>query len=295
MIAISALLVLLAIVALAVGFTGSTLNPGLATTGMVLVYVSIGLCVVAGVLLIAGYARGRKATKRLPGGSGRKSGRKASGAAPRSGGGGGARKPESRRKAPTRKAAKAGGRAAAASGAVGVLDEGEVPGGAGVVVAPGRLRYHLPSCRQVTGRETEELTVAEAREQGYVACTACRPDAVLAARAEAAETAETAEAAEAETEPESVAGSGEDENAGAAAKESGADDEADTDESDEPAQVLVVTGQRRYHVDGCQVVADAREDGTEVTQATVADAKERGLTPCRVCAADAEDAAGPTT
>src|SRR4051794_7516782 len=90
MIAISALLVLLAIVALAVGFTGSTLNPDLATTGMILVYVSIGLCVVAGILLIAGYVRGRrKATKRRPGGSGRKSGSKASGAAPRSGGGGG--------------------------------------------------------------------------------------------------------------------------------------------------------------------------------------------------------------
>lgn len=269
MIAISALLVLVAIVALAVGFTGSSLDPGLATTGMILVYVSIGLCVVAGVLLIVGYVSGRrKATKRRPGRPGRTSGRKARGGAPRSGGGGG-RKPDGRRKAPTRKAAKAGGRAATASGAVGVLD-GDVPDDAGVVVVPGRLRYHLSSCRQVGGRDTEELTVAEAREQGYVACTACRPDSVLAARAEG------------ETESKAAEDTG---------PEDGADEApADADEKDEPAAVLVVSGQRRYHVESCQVVEDAREDGTDVTDTTVADAKEQGLTPCRVCAASSADA-----
>lgn len=282
MIAISALLVLIAIVALAVGFTGSSLNPGLATTGMILVYVSIGLCVVAGVLLIAGYVSGRRKAKRRPGRSGRTSGKKATSGAPRSGGGGD-RKPESRRKAPTRKAAKAGGRAATASGAVGVLDEGEVPDDADIVVVPGRLRYHLPSCRQVTRRDTEELTVAEAREQGYVACTACRPDAVLAARAETAvsgsEDAESDGAEDGGVESDDVeSDDAEDEPAGAA-----------EDDDDEPAQVLVVSGQRRYHVDGCQVVEDAREDGTDVTETTVADAEEQGLTPCRVCTAPADD------
>lgn len=263
MIAISALLVLIAIVALAVGFTGSSLDPDLATTGMILVYVSIGLCVVAGVLLIAGYVTGRrKATRRRPGRPGRTSGRKARGGAPRSGGGGGG-KPEGRRKAPTRKAAKAGGRAAPASGAVGVLD-GEVPDDAGVVVVPGRLRYHLASCRQAGGRETEELTVAEARDQGYVACTACRPDAVLAARAESGE-------------------------AGAETASDDASDDASEEEKDEPGEVLVVSGQRRYHVEGCQVIEDAREDGSEVTEESVADAKGRGLTPCRVCGAPSGD------
>ncbi|MBO0891840.1 MAG: hypothetical protein J2P14_13055 [Acidothermales bacterium] len=266
MIAVSALLVLVAIVALAVGFTGSTLDPGLATTGMILVYVSIGLCVVAGVLLIAGYVRGRRtATKRRPGRSGRTSGSKARGGAPRSGGGGG-RKPDSRKKAPTRKAAKAGGRAAAASGAVGVLD-GDVPDGAGVVVVPGRLRYHLANCRQVSGRDTEEVTVSQARDQGYVACTACRPDAVLAARAEGG--------------PENAKVTSAD------ATESDVDDAAD--ERDDATRVLVVSGHRRYHVEACQVVADAREDGTDVAEESVADAKDRGLTPCRVCGAPAAD------
>lgn len=295
MIAISALLVLIAIVALAVGFTGSSLDPGLATTGMILVYVSIGLCVVAGVLLVAGYVSGRrKTTKRRPGRSGRTSGRKARGGAPRSGGGGG-RTPESRRKAPTRKAAKAGGRAATASGAVDLLD-GEVPGDAGVVVVPGRLRYHLSNCRQVSGRDTEQLTVSEAREQGYVACTACRPDAVLAARAESeSQDAAVGSAEESATGSDTESADAESADTASADTESvdvadGQAESADTaDGQAEAARVLVVSGQRRYHVEGCQVVEDAREDGTDVTEESVPDAKERGLTPCRVCGAPAGD------
>jgi len=42
-----------------------------------------------------------------------------------------------------------------------------------VVVIPGRRRFHLPSCRQVVGRQVEELTHEEAREEGFTPCTAC--------------------------------------------------------------------------------------------------------------------------
>ncbi|WP_283133573.1 hypothetical protein [Rhizohabitans arisaemae] len=45
-----------------------------------------------------------------------------------------------------------------------------------VLVIPGRKRYHLRGCRQVVGRDHEELTHEEAREEGFSACTTCLPD-----------------------------------------------------------------------------------------------------------------------
>ncbi|MFI0371609.1 hypothetical protein ACH35V_27405 [Actinomadura sp. 1N219] len=61
----------------------------------------------------------------------------------------------------------------------------DVPGDALVFVVRGRKRYHLDTCRQLAGRETEELTYAEAKEEGFSPCTACMPDTALAARAAA--------------------------------------------------------------------------------------------------------------
>ncbi|MGK5553861.1 hypothetical protein ACSNOI_19790, partial [Actinomadura kijaniata] len=59
----------------------------------------------------------------------------------------------------------------------------EVPEDSLVHVVRGRRRYHLDTCRQLAGRETEELTYVEAREEGFSPCTACMPDTALAARA----------------------------------------------------------------------------------------------------------------
>ncbi|WP_026341277.1 hypothetical protein [Actinomadura atramentaria] len=59
----------------------------------------------------------------------------------------------------------------------------EVPSDAVVHVVRGRRRYHLDTCRQLAGREADELTYAEAREEGFSPCTACMPDTALAARA----------------------------------------------------------------------------------------------------------------
>jgi hypothetical protein len=59
----------------------------------------------------------------------------------------------------------------------------EVPADALVQVVRGRKRYHLDSCRQLAGRDKEELTYAEAQEEGFSPCTACMPDTALAARA----------------------------------------------------------------------------------------------------------------
>jgi hypothetical protein len=64
-----------------------------------------------------------------------------------------------------------------------------------VSVVRGRPRYHVESCRFLTGRpDVEQISVDEARGEGYTACGVCKPDAAIAAAADApAETAETAE------------------------------------------------------------------------------------------------------
>jgi hypothetical protein len=59
----------------------------------------------------------------------------------------------------------------------------DVPADATVFVVRGRKRYHLENCRQLTGRDKEDLTYAEALEEGFSPCTACMPDTALAARA----------------------------------------------------------------------------------------------------------------
>ncbi|WP_106398522.1 hypothetical protein [Actinocorallia populi] len=61
----------------------------------------------------------------------------------------------------------------------------QVPDDALVHVVPGRKRYHLDTCRQLAGRQVEELTYVEAQEEGFSPCTACLPDTALAARATA--------------------------------------------------------------------------------------------------------------
>ncbi|GAA3163611.1 hypothetical protein GCM10010466_63210 [Planomonospora alba] len=61
--------------------------------------------------------------------------------------------------------------AAATATRQGVPDAGAI-----VLVIPGRRRYHLPGCRQLAGRDHEELTQEEAREEGFTPCTTCLPD-----------------------------------------------------------------------------------------------------------------------
>ncbi|MFI6812787.1 hypothetical protein ACIBG7_10275 [Nonomuraea sp. NPDC050328] len=51
-----------------------------------------------------------------------------------------------------------------------------------VIVIPGRKRYHVAGCRLLVGRDTEELTYEEAREEGFSPCTTCLPDAALGGR-----------------------------------------------------------------------------------------------------------------
>ncbi len=52
--------------------------------------------------------------------------------------------------------------------------------GGTVLVVPGRPRYHVVGCRYLLGRESADLDVLDAREEGFRPCGICRPDVVLA-------------------------------------------------------------------------------------------------------------------
>ncbi|MEU6035002.1 hypothetical protein ABZ801_06310 [Actinomadura sp. NPDC047616] len=86
-----------------------------------------------------------------------------------------------------------------------------VPDDALVYVVRGRRRYHLDTCRQLAGRDKDELTYIEAKEEGFSPCTACMPDTALAARAAVSVPARSGaqgRSSSSASPAESVAGSG---------------------------------------------------------------------------------------
>ena len=48
-----------------------------------------------------------------------------------------------------------------------------------VLVVAGRPRYHVSGCRYLTGKQADEVEVADAREEGFTACGVCKPDLTL--------------------------------------------------------------------------------------------------------------------
>jgi hypothetical protein len=63
---------------------------------------------------------------------------------------------------------------------------GDAAQAAMVSVVRGRPRYHVESCRFLAGRpDVEQVSVDEARGEGYTACGVCKPDAALEAAAAA--------------------------------------------------------------------------------------------------------------
>lgn len=196
MILVSFLLVAVALVVLAVGAIAGWLLDVLAfEVALLLIYVSIGIVIVAAILLAVGTFRARDeifGTQRTTASG--KGGRPTSGAAKataaktkgdasrkattagptRSAAGARSTKTADARSEPSRKRPAASASASAAP---------EIPSDQLVVVVPGRRRYHLSNCRQLANRPREEITYAAAREDGFTSCTACMPDAVLAARA----------------------------------------------------------------------------------------------------------------
>jgi hypothetical protein len=172
------------LVVVAIALLGAGIVPGivsgdadsaqvLGVDALVIIYLSIAVSVVSAICLAIGVFLRRK---ELFGANASAAGR--------------GRKPAQARKGTGRTAPAAAGRGKGAAGKAGAAttaplssQASKVPGDAVVFVVRGRKRYHLATCRQLAGREKEELTYAEAREEGFSSCTACMPDTALAARA----------------------------------------------------------------------------------------------------------------
>ncbi|MGI5227376.1 hypothetical protein [Actinoallomurus sp. CA-142502] len=177
MIILSGVLVVLAIALLVTGIvTGNTGHEVAGLDGLKLIYVSIGISIISALCLAIGVFLRRK---ELFGSAEAESSAKRSAA-----------------RSKTARTAKAKARVGAGEEApVSVVPTTaiDVPPETSVYVIPGRKRYHLETCRQLAGRDKEELTYVEAREEGFTACTACLPDTALAARAAVTETEPAAE------------------------------------------------------------------------------------------------------
>ncbi len=181
MIVISAAGVVIAILLLVVGMI---------TSNLLFVYISIGVSVAAAILLTVGVFRRRDLFVRetpadtgAAGGAAAAQGKTATGARPA-----GAR-------TGSQQAALAGEQTAGDDVAAAERTSGRVLAGAAhsafetsqsaaasappdsdiVLVVPGRRRFHVPGCIHLTRRRTEELTVDEALEEGFSACTTCLP------------------------------------------------------------------------------------------------------------------------
>ncbi|MEV7007680.1 hypothetical protein [Streptosporangium sp. NPDC051022] len=63
-----------------------------------------------------------------------------------------------------------------AAGPVPASRQGHLDDEAIVLVIPGRKRYHVAGCRQLAGKDHEELTHEEAREEGFTPCSTCLPE-----------------------------------------------------------------------------------------------------------------------
>ncbi|SNR99808.1 hypothetical protein SAMN06265360_1662 [Haloechinothrix alba] len=56
-------------------------------------------------------------------------------------------------------------------------DEGRGAGKSDVCIVPGRKRFHQADCQLLAGHQQERLTLVEALEEGFTACSVCSPDA----------------------------------------------------------------------------------------------------------------------
>jgi hypothetical protein len=268
---LSGVLVVLAIALLVTGIvTGNTGHEVLGLDGLKLIYISIGVSIVSALCLAIGVFIRRKdlfgtATTAKP--------------------------PRKARSRPARTKAKVGVPAVTVPAA----PAPEVPAETTVFVVPGRMRYHLENCRHLTGRDREELTFSEARDEGFTACTACLPDTALAARAAHTDAPPEPEAAEVTRtdlpvtadEPPAETGSAEDETAPTRSlfepldgAESG-DGGTGADAGDQ-LSVRVISGTKRYHLPDCALI----EEEDEVETLPLAEARDGGFTPCLVCQPD---------
>jgi hypothetical protein len=172
---LSGVLVVVAIALLVTGIvTGNTGHEVAGLDGLKLIYVSIGVSIISALCLAIGVFLRRK---ELFGTTESEASTRRS-AASRAG----------KATKPAKAKARVGAGDDTLSAPMPSATATDVPADTSVFVVPGRKRYHLETCRQLAGRDKEELTFVEAREEGFTACTACLPDTALAARAASADT-----------------------------------------------------------------------------------------------------------
>ena len=173
-----------------------------------------------------------------------------------------------------------------------------------VIIVPGRPRYHLPGCRYLVGRETETRSIGEARIENYTACTVCRPDDLVEAAPAAAPATSRSAAASgrrtaADRESQSSAEPGAQRAASgarrppeapprprrAAAVPSGRGGAKATAASPAPAKatrgstVMVIPDRGKYHQADCRFVR-GNDEALEMSKAS---ARRQGYEPCGVC------------
>lgn len=330
MIILSGVLVVLAIALLVAGIVAGADGIG-GIEGLTLIYISIGISIVSALCLAIGVFLRRKelfgTTGAVP------SARAAKAPKP----GKAARKAQEARKA--RESQDSDGKPAdsgenAVAGAAEQPGEQtvampaqphEVPADAAVWVVPGRKRYHLEHCRQLAGRDKEELTYEEAVEEGFSECTACMPDTALAARAtlvsdepdepaapEAVEPDEDAPAAEERSPYARPVEDGDPLGGGFGAPAATPSWEDTPGHSDPPArdisvpepaapatasretdgsvQVRILSGTKRYHRPDCALIEDIGDEADDLETLSREEAQARGCTPCLVCQPDREPA-----
>jgi hypothetical protein len=160
---LSGVLVIIAIALLVAGIVVGETGGEIANLvdGMTVIYMSIAVSIVSFLCLLVGVFLRRKELFGAAGG-------------PAAGRG---------KAAKDRRSARLKAERAEADDATELPPSPDVPPEATVYVVLGRKRYHIDSCRQLTGRDKQDLTYAEAREEGFSPCTACMPDTALAARA----------------------------------------------------------------------------------------------------------------
>lgn len=196
-------------------------------------------------------------------------------------------------------------------------DDDLEPGGGPVLVVPGRPNYHVEGCRFLTG-EPEELDVLDAQEDGFIACTVCRPDEALeelygplvvqdedgneaplvsAAPRDEGDDRYVGEVADDATEPV-AAGAAEPVTGGAPRGRGGsviaggstspgpvtaarrpAPAEAASTAPAGLASVVVIPDRARFHAPSCRFVGDV----VGATELSRAQAEQSGLRPCGVC------------
>jgi hypothetical protein len=165
-------------------------------------------------------------------------------------------------------------------------------GRSGVFVVPGRPRYHADGCRFLAGRETQQMGVTEARAAGYKACAVCRVDEVVAEavappapaaadRRPAAARRAAAAARNGPTPRSAARQAAPPTTPSAAGGQTGEPDAAGGASPRTRAQptVFVIPDRGRYHKAECRYVRGVAE-ATEIPKAA---ARRQGYQPCGVC------------